>query len=67
MDSILTELRLYVDVSEFIPTCDGLKDSNTDEDAFWLLIKLCRVTPAEVYGSLATILPWRLTKRLQRS
>jgi cullin-associated NEDD8-dissociated protein 1 len=60
MDSILTELRPYVDVSEFIPkVCEGLKDSNTDVKMLChqLLIKLCRVAPADVYSSLATILP----------
>ena len=60
MDSILTELRPYVVVSEFIPkVCEGLKDSNTDVKMLChqLLIKLCRVAPADVYSSLATILP----------
>ena len=60
MDSILTELRPYVDAKEFIPrVSNGLTDKNTDVKMLChqLLVKLCRVAPSDVYSSLATILP----------
>ena len=60
MDSILDELRPSIDLKLFIPiVCGGLQDPDTDVKMLnhQLISKLCRITPSEIMGSLAQILP----------
>ena len=60
MDSILDELRPFIDLKSFIPVVvGGLEDSNEDVKMLnhQLITKLCRITPSDIMGSLAQILP----------
>ena len=60
MDSILDELRLFVDVKSFVPVViEGIGDSNVDVKMLChqLIAKLCRVASTDIMSLLAQILP----------